>query len=69
MKVGDKIVLQRRYSPLNGYSIRIDLDGAVATILEIQDRPNGMITVEYGGEKLLVFRDAIADPHIQLGLP
>lgn len=59
MNVGDKLILERRYSSLNGYSIKKDLNGKIVTVLEIEDRVNGSITVEYNGETYLIFRDAI----------
>lgn len=64
MKIGDKIVLRRRHSSLNGWSIKPDLDGEVVTIIEIEDRPNGGIITSCPNspnEKLYVFQDAIGE--------
>ncbi len=59
VKVGDKVQLVRRHSNLNGWSIREDLNGKIATIIEIEDRENGFITVTYNGQRLGIFRDAV----------
>lgn len=60
MKVGDKFILARRYSNLNGWSCRPDLDGQIAEVTELEDRVNGSITFKLAnGETGLVFRDAV----------
>ncbi len=62
MKAGDKIVLKRRHSEMNGWSCRPDLDGKTVKILEVEDRPNGGITVELPeGGKGYIFRDAVGE--------
>ena len=61
MNVGQKIRLKRRWSELNDWSIRPDLDGKVVEITEIEDRPNGSIQAKYGDERLLFFRDAVGE--------
>lgn len=61
MKPGDKIRLRCRYSDLNGWSIRPDLDGRIVTVLEVEERPNGYITVDLNGLRLCIFRDAVGE--------
>lgn len=58
--IGDKISLRRRHSAMNGWSLRPDLDGTTATIVEIEDRVNGGLTVtNHDGSRGFIFQDAI----------
>lgn len=71
-KIGDRVQLERRWSTINGWSIREGLDGAWGEVVEIDKLPeqNPGITVrldeEWGGSNVLVFKDAIgsAIPHL-----
>lgn len=60
IKVGDNIILKRRYSEINGWSCRPDLDGALVEVLEVEDRVNGGITITLPeGGRGFIFRDAV----------